>query len=121
MGAMKGTLLGLANTFVIAAAIAASEPRPSIGIFILVVIYGFIPGMMTGVVLGIIADLLRVRPALRIAILLVPAVAMVALLGGAFELDQLVLPACIPTAVGILILERSTRPPAPDIPEARTM
>jgi energy-converting hydrogenase Eha subunit C len=72
-------------------------------------------------VLGLVAGVLRVRPVLRIAILLLPAVGVVALLGNAFELDELIAPACIPTAVGILLLERSTRPRAPDLPSARVM
>jgi hypothetical protein len=92
-------------------------------VFFLVAIYGVFPGIATGVVLGIVADALRIRPAFRIAILLLPAIAMVVLLGRAFYLEELILPACIPTAAGILILERSTRPRSPGehLPVARSM
>ena len=121
MGAMKGLLLGLANTAVIAMAIAATEGEPHFAVFVLVMIYGFIPGLLTGAIIGAVADLLKIRPAFRIAILFIPAVGMVALLGNFFELKELILPSCIPTAVSVLLLERSTRPRPSDFPAARTM
>lgn len=121
MGSMKGSLLGFANTIVIAAAIAMTETPPRTPVFIIVMVYGAIPGVMAGILLGILADLVRLRPMFRIPILLAPAAALVALLGTAFELPQLILPACIPTLVSVLILERWTRPKPPDIPIARAV
>lgn len=130
MGVMKGAWLGLVNTIVIAAAIAMSgaamgfgdddEPRREVGIgvFVMVMIYGCVPGMVLGGVMGRIASVLRVRPALRAAILLVPAVALVVGLGRLFALGELILPACIPTVASVLLLERSTRP-ASSFPAAR--
>jgi hypothetical protein len=119
---VKGLALAVANTFVCAAAISFADDRsaPFGNAFGLVVAYGMTPAVATGVVLGILGGLVRARRWIRLAILLPPALGVVVLLGYAFNLVPLIPLAWIPTAVGVLVLERWTRVtvPAP-IPAAR--
>src|SRR5215212_8425960 len=129
--AMKGLLLAIANTLVIAAANAIAvatntdigwgrmRPSDANELFVVVTILGVFPAMFTGLLVGWMAGRLHTRPAYRLAILAVPAVGMVALLGVSAGSLHLIALSCIPTLAATSILERWTREPAP-VPAART-
>lgn len=120
-GALKGAALAMVNLFVAAVGIGAAEGTD--GAFVLVGLLGAFPALATGVIVGIVAELLARRSvALRLAVLIPPAVAMVALLGEDYELAPYILPAAIPTTVCVLVLERWTRVrPPPPVPVARAV
>jgi hypothetical protein len=132
--AVKGLLLGVANTVVIATANAiAAATNTEIGwgrmtrghmpdpleLFTMITMLGLFPAMFTGLFVGWIAGLLRLRPAWRLAILSLPAVGLVAFLGAATGSLHLIAVSCIPTLAATSILERWTRAPAL-VPSART-
>jgi hypothetical protein len=124
--AVKGLLLGMANTFVIATvnALAAatntdvgwgkmlrgSDPDP-LELFAIVMLFGLFPAMFTGLVIGGVAGVLRRSPAARMVVLAIPAVGLVFFLGFSTRSLELILLSCIPTLAAVSILERWTRPP----------
>jgi len=116
MSVGKGLLLGAANVLVIAIGIGAMSHDA--GVTALVVMFGGIPGVLAGGVIGYLAGLFAgLPPAVRIAIIGAPAMGVVFLLAEAFWISDPALVACIPTAVATLVLERWTRrrvvPPVP--------
>ncbi|MFN0252238.1 MAG: hypothetical protein ACKV2T_35505 [Kofleriaceae bacterium] len=115
-GAWKGTLLGLANVVLIAIGLSMSEA--SAGVLMLVLIFGAIPGMCLGLVLGVFAGAFsKLAVAARLAILILPSVGLVYLLADEFAMRDYTVVAMIPTVVATSILERWTRwretPPLP--------
>ena len=130
-GLWKGALLGAINVVVIAIAMAAFEASPEeaahrldAGTALLVIMFGGLPGIVGGLMLGALAYALeRSAIALRIAVLTLPALGLVFLLAREFQMMHLALVSCIPTAVAALILERWTRKPAdpPPVPVARAV
>lgn len=109
-------MLGAANVFVISIGMAVLTREPSV--FGLVMVFGGIPGLVAGAVLGFVADVTRwSAPPKRIASLGVPAIGVVFGLAYAFMLPDLAWVSCIPTIVSVLLLERWTRvvvePPVP--------
>ena len=112
-------LLGLANVFVIAIGVAALEHEANL--MMLVVMFGGIPGVLAGAFLGVTAGALsHLPPTLRIVLLALPAVGVVFGLAHEFAMQDLATVSCIPTLVGVLILERWTRVvPTPPVPVAR--
>lgn len=110
-----GILLGFANVIVVAIAMGAMTNR-TLEIANAVMMYGTVPGVITGALLGGLADCTSGLPAWpRRLILIVPAIIVVLWLGTKFRIQELVPHASIPTIVGCLILERRTRfgPPLP--------
>lgn len=110
----KGALLGAANVLFVVIGCGASDE--SMFTFLVVLIGGAIPGVVTGLLLGHLAAVLKETPRLvRSIVLAGGGVAAVVLLGFAFgfmnasDERQIVILACIPTAVGALLLERWTR------------
>jgi hypothetical protein len=132
--AVKGLVLGMANTIVIATANAiAAATHTEIGwsrtmkgsgspdpgeLFVLVTVLGVFPAMFAGLLIGWIAGRLKGTPIVRLLILAIPAVALVAFLGAATRSWNLIALSCIPTLAMTSILERWTRTPAP-VPPAR--
>jgi hypothetical protein len=131
--AVKGLLLGIANTLAIATANAiavatntevgwsrfkGSPPDPG-ELFLLVALLGVFPAMFSGLFIGWLAGQLRQSPRWRLAVLALPAVGTVAFLGAATGSLQLIALSCIPTLAATSILERWTRAPA-TMPSART-
>jgi hypothetical protein len=118
-GAFKGTLLGALNVFVIAIGMAGVEAQPNIAM--LVIIFGGLPGVLAGTLLGTLAHVIDDAPVpLRIGVLAVPALGVVFGLAHEFRMQDLAMVSCIPTVVAALILERWTRKvEAPPVPIAR--
>ena len=112
-------LLGLVNVFVIAIGMAALEHEAQM--MSLVVMFGGIPGALAGAFIGAAASAMSSsRPAVRIALLALPAVGVVFGLAHEFGMQDLAMVSCIPTLVAVLILERWTRVvTAPPVPVAR--
>jgi hypothetical protein len=118
-GAFKGLILGAINVIVIAIGLASYE-HENIAMFVMM--FGGVPGLFAGVVLGAIAQLIDdVRVPIRIGVLVLPAVGLVFLLAKEFGMQGAAPISCIPTLVAALILERWTRkrPEPPPVPEAR--
>jgi hypothetical protein len=106
---IKGIALGLANLLVIAIGIAP-------GMILFIMLFGGIPAVVAGGLLGMLAGLTARRsPRWRAVLLALPALGLVAGLGTFFTLTAAVPVACIPTLVAALVLERWTRQvmPAP--------
>jgi hypothetical protein len=118
-GFWKGTILGVVNVFVIAIGVAALEHEA--GLMSLVVMLGGLPGLLAGGIIGGAAQAMsRLSPTPRIALLALPAVGVVFGLAHEFAVPELATVSCIPTLVGVLILERWTRVvSAPPVPVAR--
>lgn len=103
---IKGIALGLANAVVIAIGLVGADP----GGILLVLLFGGIPAVVTGGLLGGLAELTASRaPRWRVVLLALPALGAVAGLGTFFDMTAMVPVACIPTVVAALILERWTR------------
>lgn len=117
--AWKGTLLGIANVFVIAIGMSLLEHEPQL--MSLVVMFGAVPGLVAGAILGSLAGAIGTRPPVfRVALLALPAICVVFGLATEFAMQDLAMISCIPTLVAVLMLERWTRvaPPEP-VPVAR--
>jgi hypothetical protein len=108
----RGLLLGVANTLVTATALAVAEREP--GLLVMVAMFAIIPGALAGFALGAIAGRLQAHRAIRVAALLLPAVGVVVGLGVRFGATSFIVPACIPTGIAVLLLERSTRVQVPE-------
>jgi len=105
-----GAVLGILDTLVIAAGIAAWKHGVYPSVFPSVVALGLMPALVVGIALGYLAAESTARSvAWRCGSLAIPAVAGVAVLGVAFGLEIIVPLAAIPTVVGTLVLERATR------------
>lgn len=114
-GAWKGVVLGLLNTFVIGLGLAATDDA---AVLVLVLVFGALPGMGLGLVLGFFAGAFPKAPVpLRLGAMIVPSLVLVYALASEFQLQSFIALAMIPTAVAVLILERWTRwreaPPLP--------
>ena len=118
-----GLLLGVAKVIVIAVGLAITLGDVA-AVGTMVVIFGVLPGMVAGATLGALGRALRECPrALRLLLLVVPAVLVVFTLASEFGMLSLAPHACIPTAVAALLLERLTRAPEPppQVPMARAV
>jgi TRAP-type uncharacterized transport system fused permease subunit len=115
-------IVGFFNTIAVAVLIAvASGDRHAIDIVVLVTMIGAIPGVLTGALLGFIAESMRhVDRRIVLVVLVTLACVAVAMLGQMFDMTKLVIVSCIPTAAGASMLERWTRPvPQESFPIAR--
>jgi hypothetical protein len=126
----KGALLGIANVLVIAIGIGAIEASTEAsryandGVTKLVFMFGSVPGISAGVVLGGVARALeRSSRLVRIVVLTLPALGLVYALAREFDMMHVAAVSCIPTVIAALILERWTRSPAdpPPVPVARAV
>lgn len=112
MAILKGIGLALANVFVIATgmSIVANDGA----VFVLVMMFGSVPALVLGAVLGLLAGALATRPRhWRGVLLTLPAFGLVVALAAIFNLDGAVPVACVPTFIAALLLERWTRRTVP--------
>ena len=118
-----GGWLGALNVLFSAIAIALSSSGHThgcgrshsleLGQFVLFVC--LLPGIIVGCWIGALAHDMRSEPRWhRLFVMFGICVAFVGLLGGWGEVDRMIGPVLIPSAVGCLILERRTRAPAED-------
>jgi hypothetical protein len=121
-GIWKGTVLGALNVFLIALGMAAWEGGPAM--VFLVTVFGILPGVIAGALLGGIAEATATwHRALRVALLALPAIAVVYGLARQFSLEELAYACSMPTMIVAVLLERWTYKPAapPPVPVARVM
>ena len=105
-----GILLGVANTVVIAAAIAVTEPGRGGQTGACVFLGGFFPAIFTGAIVGRVAGWsARWSSWVRSLVLAAPALFVVWLLGAAFRFEHYIVQACVPTLAAAAALERRTR------------
>jgi len=105
-----GAVLGLLDTLVIAAGIAAWKHGAYPSVFPAVVALGMMPALVIGIGVGYLAAESTARSVgWRRRMMILPAVAGVALLGIAFGLEVIIPLAAIPTIAGVLVLERASR------------
>lgn len=118
-GAWLGVVLGALDVFVIATGMADVCHAPSIAV--LVIVFGLVPGIVLGGLLGWLAEVMAPLPVwLRRCVLIVPPLLLVVLLGGELGKEQFIALASIPTLVAALLLEGATRlSVAPPLPVAR--
>lgn len=115
-----GGWLGALNVLFSAIAIVLSSGHThgccsshSVGLGQLVLFLCLLPGIMVGCWIGAVAHDMRTEPRWhRLFVMFGICVALVGLLGGWGELEWMIGPVLIPSAVGCLILERRTRAPA---------
>ena len=104
-------LVAFANTVVCAILIASEQHHPSAGFALMVVVMGFLPAMITGAIVGHLAQALghvnRIAVGLGMAMLAVLAVSSIA---DMFSAGEFVVMASVPTIVACIVLERWTRP-----------
>ena len=106
----KAMWLAAANVFVIAIALSVELGDKGADVVGLVVMFTILPALIVGAICGRVAEVTQAqRPIVRIAILALPACALVAWLADQFAMWQYVPHACIPTLVAVSILERTTR------------
>jgi ABC-type antimicrobial peptide transport system permease subunit len=112
MPALQGVMLALANVLVIAIGISAVEHDA--GLFVLVVMFGTIPALVLGGLLGAFAGKYATSSRhWRTTLLSLPAFGLVVLLAGFFSLNAAIPIACVPTFIAALVLERWTRQVVP--------
>ena len=114
-----GAVLGLVDTLVIAAGIAAWKHGAYPSVFPAVVALGMMPALVVGIGVGYLAAESTARSiGWRRRMMIGSALAGVALLGIAFGLEVIVPLAAIPTIAGVLVLERATRNLVDELPVA---
>jgi MFS family permease len=121
-GGLKGMIVAFFNTIVVAVLIAiTSGEKHALDVVVVITMIGTIPAVLTGALLGFIADHLRhVNRLVVLVLLLTMACVAVAALGQMFDMTKLVIVCCVPTAAACSILERWTRPkPEESFPVAR--
>jgi hypothetical protein len=117
LGIWLGILLAIANVFVISTGmgIAAGEA----GVMLFVGAFSIVPAVLTGLVLGAMADVFATRrPLLRFTLLASFALAVLSGLASFFDLSELVPYSAVPTLLFVIVLEGMTRrrvvdPPIP--------
>lgn len=113
MATIKGIGLALANVFVIATglSLAANDGM----MFVLVMMFGLIPALVLGALLGLLAGVFATRSRhWRAVLLALPAFGLVVVLASVFGFDAAIPIACVPTFLAALVLERWTRQVVPD-------
>ena len=110
-----GGMLGFFNTLFISVGVGSyAGGESSLGIGIIVFMFGIAPALVTGMVLGALAAATDRKPvAARCAFLVLPAVAVLLGMAELFGLAHMFLLSVIPTIVCALVLERRTRYVAP--------
>lgn len=115
-GIWKGVLVALVNVVAIGFGLAISESDQAI--VPLVMVFGTIPAVFLGGVLGLLGGATeRLSMWLRLALLLGPALSLVYILGDEFSMREYIPHAMIMSGVAVSVLERWTRwrevPPLP--------
>jgi len=105
---VKGIALAIANVLVIA--IGMSIAARDAGLFMLVVMFGGVPAVIVGALLGLLAGVFATRsPYWRAALLTLAAFGLVTVLASTFGFSAAVPIACVPTFIAAFLLERWTR------------
>lgn len=120
-GYIKGILIALANTLLVAIFIGAGIDDGNLLEAVFVISFmGFIPALLIGGLLGHYGETMQKsnRHVILIGMIAVSCTA-VAMLGIMFDLPSMVLVSCIPTAANCSILERWTRAKPEALPLAR--
>lgn len=108
MPTLKGIILAIANVLVIA--IGMSVVGHDNDLFVLVVMFGSIPALVIGGLLGFFAGQYATRSRhWRTVTLSLPAFGLVVFLAAFFSFDAEIPLACVPTFIAALVLERWTR------------
>lgn len=106
-GAWRGFQLALLNLIVIAIWIGIREH--DLGSAPIVMVYGCVPAIVTGCILGALVSQFPHAPAFaRLPVLVVPSFAVVMMLGEAFLMKQYIPGAMLPTVLCCVALERWT-------------
>jgi len=116
IGIGKGGLLAIANVVIIALGIAVASRHDRLfdRMFVTVLVFGGVPALVLGGLLGLLASVFATRSRRWRAVLIaLPAFGLVAALGTRYQLIVVIPFACIPTLVAALVLERWTRWAAP--------
>jgi len=121
-GYAKGILIALANTFVVALFIALGiAGGDAFEATMIITMMGFIPAVLIGALLGHYGETMQTtnRNVMLISMIAISCAA-VAFLGTIFDLPNLILVSCVPTAAACSMLERWTRvQPDHEFPPAR--
>lgn len=113
-----GVLLGALNVLVIGVGMSVMAGDHDLQIAVWVAIFGIVPAVVLGALLGWLADVMAPLPTwVRRFVLILPATLLVIVLAAEFTMQDFILVSCIPTVVAALVLERGTRlvvpPPVP--------
>jgi hypothetical protein len=113
-GAGKGIAVAIVNVVLIGICFGLSVNDSDV--VLIVIVYGMIPGVVVGTVLGVVAHIAKSLPVvLRVAILTIPSVTLVGLLGWFFHMEEMIPFASIPSIISSVILERWTRKITPPL------
>jgi ABC-type dipeptide/oligopeptide/nickel transport system permease subunit len=108
MPAFKGIVLAIANVLVIA--IGMSVVAHDDAVFVLVAMFGCIPALVIGGLLGRFAGVYATSSRhVRTVLLSLPAFGLVVLLAAFFGFGAAIPISCVPTFIAALVLERWTR------------
>jgi hypothetical protein len=114
-----GILLGLGNTCVVAVGLALSMHEPVAQVVPAVLMIGFIPAAIIGMITGWLAGAVTNRARWTRLLVIAPLPLGFVLLAGAIcDIPSYANGACIPTMVCVLMLERSTRSSQDTVPRA---
>ena len=118
---IKGMVVGFLNVVVVALCIAVfADAGPRIELFALVVFIGFLPGTLSGALLGhLAAEAKHANRRVVLAVMIALSCAAVAIHGDMFSMELLIPFACVPTAAACSVLERWTRSKPDVLPLAR--
>jgi hypothetical protein len=110
-GSVKGFVMGFANVAAVATFFAVMEPhRDWIAVFVLLFMFGAIPGIVFGGIVGHIAQEATLSRGVLLVMMIFLSCLAVATLGSLFDCQPMIVVSCIPTAACCSILERWTRP-----------
>ncbi|MBA3500742.1 MAG: hypothetical protein M4D80_02900 [Myxococcota bacterium] len=122
LGSLKGILVGLANAVIVAFCIAMWIADGDVAEATLIItMVGALPATLTGAFLGFLAENNQhTNRRVMFVWMLAASCTAVAFLGTIFDLPELIVVSCVPTAAGCSILERWTRAkPEEQFPAAR--
>ena len=110
-GSLKGILVGLANTLVVAFCMAAwLDGAHLMEATVIISMIGAIPAVLIGAFLGHLGEVKQTtNRRVMLVWMIAVACAAVAFLGTIFDLPELIVVSCIPTAAACSVLERWTR------------
>jgi hypothetical protein len=117
----KGTVVGFLDLVVVAFAMAVYiDEAPLLDVFGSVVLVGFLPATLCGMLVGHCAAQARLQNRRVVLLAMISfACSCVALIGDAMDLHAFIPYACVPTAAACAVLERWTRSRVDAIPIAR--
>jgi hypothetical protein len=110
-GSLKGILVGLVNTIIVAFCMAAwLDSAHLMEATLIISMIGALPAVLIGAFLGYLAEAKQTTNRRVMLVWMISvSCAAVALLGTIFDLPELIVVSCIPTAAACSVLERWTR------------